>query len=336
MNNVLKFDRLTELKNSYAPGILISVLIGLAALYLSNNYGAPAMLMALLLGMAFNFVSEDKTYSQGLQFSAKTVLRIGVALLGIRITLSDVTSLGVTPIIIVCLAVSMTILFGIFLAKRMGFNTHFGLLTGGSVAICGASAAMAISAILPQNEDTKKNTLFTVIAVTTLSTVAMVVYPLVATSLGLDTTEIGFFLGGTIHDVAQVVGAGYSVSDEAGNLSTFVKLMRVATLVPVVLIASFLLMRNSKEGQGSKVQVPFFLIGFVMIFIVNSTGIIPAAQIEFLTALSSKLLLIAVAALGVRTSLKDVLTVGIKPILLVVTETLFIAALVLLCIFLTR
>ncbi len=336
LSNNAHVEQLANLKNTYAPGVLISVLVGLAALYLSNNYGAPAMLMALLLGMAFNFLSVEPAYAKGLEFTAKTVLRIGVALLGVRITLGDITALGVTPIITVCAAVGSTIAFGLFLAKRMGFNSHFGLLTGGSVAICGASAAMAISAILPQSEESKRNTLFTVIAVTTLSTVAMVLYPLIALALELNTTEIGFFLGGTIHDVAQVVGAGYSVSEEAGNLSTFVKLLRVATLVPVVLIASFFLMKHNASHQGNKVQLPFFLVGFVLIFIVNSTGVIPAAPLELLNALSSKLLLIAVAALGVRTSLKDVLTVGIKPILLVVMETLFIAAVILLCIFFTR
>lgn len=336
LSNHPYIEQLSSLKNTYSPGVLISVLVGLAALYLSSNYGAPAMLMALLLGMAFNFLSTEAAYVKGLEFTAKTVLRIGVALLGVRITLGEVTSLGLTPILTVCGAVAATILFGICLAKRMGFSTDFGLLTGGSVAICGASAAMAISAILPQSEETKRNTLFTVIAVTTLSTIAMVLYPLIAFALNLSTNEIGFFLGGTIHDVAQVVGAGYSVSEDAGNLSTFIKLLRVATLVPIVLIASFILFKSRAKQSENKVQLPLFLVGFVLLFAINSTGVIPLEQVEMLTALSSKLLLVAVAALGIRTSLKDVLTVGIKPILLVVMETLFIAAVILVCIFLTR
>jgi uncharacterized integral membrane protein (TIGR00698 family) len=336
VTDIVSIDKLKKLKKTYSTGILISLLIGFAALYLSSNYGAPAMLMALLLGMSFNFLSSDEVYSPGLEFCAKTVLRTGVALLGIRITVGEIASLGVTPILMVCLAVVMTILFGIFCAKKMGFTSEFGLLTGGSVAICGASAAMAISAILPQNEETKRNTLFAVIAVTTLSTISMVLYPLLAANLNLSINETGFFLGGTIHDVAQVVGAGYSVSEEAGDMSTFIKLIRVATLVPIVLIASIFLMKKSANKEGGKASIPFFLIGFVLIFLINSTGFIPTNTIETLTAVSSKMLLFAVAALGVRTSLKDVLTVGLKPIILVVIETLFIATVILLFIFMSR
>jgi uncharacterized integral membrane protein (TIGR00698 family) len=193
------------------PGVLMSVVVAIAAISLAAQYHTSAMLFALLLGMAMNFLSTEGACVQGIQFSASTLLRIGVALLGVRITFAQITALGVVPIAMVVLSVALTIGFGILLARLLGYRNRFGVLTGGAVAICGASAAMAIAAVMPASagDNVKERaTIFTVIGVSTLSTVAMVLYPIVVTALGLGHEQAGVFLGGTIHDVAQVVGAG--------------------------------------------------------------------------------------------------------------------------------
>lgn len=318
------------MKRLYFPGLCVAVTIGIAASFLSEHYGAPAMLMALLLGLALNFLGDNAHCATGIAFSAKTLLRLGVALLGLRITFNDLLTLGWGPLLMVCGAVLLTIGFGMVLARALGFKKRFGVLTGGSVAICGASAAMAISSVLPASEENKRDTLFTVISVTTLSTIAMVIYPLVAEWLGMTPQEAGLFLGGTIHDVAQVVGAGYSISGEVGDLSTFVKLTRVAMLVPIVLMIGVAIRRYTHEQGAARggVAIPGFLIGFVALFITNSLGLLPQIVVEPLSGSSSWLLLTAVAALGVRTSLKEIMKVGWLPVILVVCETLFIAALV--------
>ena len=132
-----------------------------------------------------------------------------------------------------------------------------GILTGGAVAICGASAALAISSILPKSGSRERDTIFTVIAVTTFSTIAMIVYPVIVTFIGLDDRAAGVFLGGTIHDVAQVVGAGYSISEEVGDLSTIIKLFRVSMLVPVVLLLTLMFRAKTTEARG------FFIPPFV-------------------------------------------------------------------------
>lgn len=329
---VNSISRFGGFKERYFPGLCVAVTIGIAATFLSQRYGAPAMLMGLLLGLAFNFLSEEPRVTPGIELAAKKLLRLGVALLGLRITFADVLTLGWSPLLMVCSAVLLTIGFGILMARMLGFNNRFGVLTGGAVAICGASAAMAISSVLPQNEQTKKDTLFTVISVTTLSTVAMVIYPMISHLLGLTPAETGLFLGSTIHDVAQVVGAGYSVSSEVGDLSTFVKLLRVAMLVPIVLVIGVVIRRSMAsrgESGGGGVYVPGFLTGFVALFTLNSLGWIPQLIVQPLADSASWLLLIAIAALGVRTSLKEIMTVGLKPVLLVVSETLFIVLLIL-------
>ena len=218
------------------PGLLVAVTVAMAASFLSVHYGAPVMLFALLLGMAFNFLSEEGRCVPGLQTASTQILQVGVALLGARITIEQVAELGLVPVATVFAAILLTIGFGILAARLLGLPKQLGILTGGSVGICGASAAMAMSTTLPKYQGSERDTIFTVVAVTTLSTVAMIAYPIIAVSLGLSHAQAGFFLGATIHDVAQVVGAGYSVSGQTGDVATIVKLARVAMLVPVILI----------------------------------------------------------------------------------------------------
>lgn len=324
------------------PGILMSVVVAIAAMSLAEHYHASAMLFALLLGMAMNFLSTEGQCVPGISFSASTLLRIGVALLGVRITLAQITALGVLPIAMVVLSVALTIALGILLARLLGYRNRFGVLTGGAVAICGASAAMAIAAVMPAHaEDNVKEraTIFTVIGVSTLSTVAMVLYPIIVTALGLTAEQAGVFLGGTIHDVAQVVGAGYSMSKETGDVATIVKLLRVAMLLPVILIITLSYRRHHVAGpSGTSMPpvVPWFVAAFALLVAINSAGLIPASIQHSLQTLSTWLLVISMSAIGMKAHLKDFATVGIKPILLMVSETVFLAILVIVFIFLAR
>lgn len=314
---------------TYFPGVVVSTTVAIAAMFLSEHYGAPVMLFALLLGMALNFLSETgSTTAAGIQFSSKTLLRLAVGLLGAQITIAQIMQLGIAPVIMVVAAVLLTIGFGVVAARAFGLSKEFGVLTAGSVAICGASAAMAISTVLPRGANHERDTVFTVVAVTTLSTVAMILYPILISVFGLDHTAIGIFLGGTIHDVAQVVGAGFSVSEETGNVSTFTKLLRVAMLLPVVFGLS-LLFRGGADPGRTKGTFPSFLILFAALVVLNSLGAIPAPVLEAIKTTSRWLLVIAIAALGVRTSIKQMLSVGGKAIGLMVAETLFLAGLVL-------
>ena len=236
------------------PGLAMSAVVAVAAMFLAEHYGAPVMLFALLLGMAINFLSEDARCKPGIEFVARQLLRWGVALLGLKITLDQVQSLGWYSVFMVVLAVSLTICLGIVMAKWMGFKPFFGLLSGGSVGICGASAAMAIAAAFPNHPQKDRATLFVVISVSTLSTVAMVLYPMLVRGLGLDPQQAGFFLGGTIHDVAQVVGAGYSMGQQTGDAATVVKLMRVAMLVPVIVVAAWMTRAHMPSQQAARLQ----------------------------------------------------------------------------------
>ena len=316
------------------PGLGIATITGMAAMFLSEHYNAPAMLFALLLGMAVSFLYQNDTpCACGIDFTASTLLRAGVVLLGLRIALGDLAVLGWQTALMLAGAIFTTIVLGVGLAKALGLQKRFGALTGGSVAICGASAALAISTILPKGENHERDTLLTVIGVTAMSTIAMVLYPIIAGQLGMTDTEAGIFLGGTIHDVAQVVGAGYSVSESAGDMATLTKLVRVAMLMPVVLIMMLVIKRfyqASTQAEGGEVpQMPLFLIGFIALMLLNSFVSLPEFVVEAGTQVSRFFLVVSITAIGMKSNLGKLAEVGMLPIVMIVVETLWIALLIL-------
>ncbi|MEL7981412.1 putative sulfate exporter family transporter [Vreelandella titanicae] len=328
------FVRLTHRIGNYRSigrGLLVCVTIALATTFIADHYGGPTLLYALLFGMSLHFLSEEGLCREGIEFAARTVLRLGVALLGARMTFEQVGELGIGPVLTVIGSVAIVILSGAVLARVMGLPRDLGFLTGGAVAICGASAALALSAVMPRHENSERNTILTVVGVTTLSTVAMVIYPLIAGVLELANTQAGIFLGGTIHDVAQVVGAGYMISEETGDVSTLVKLVRVAMLVPAVMVFMWLF-RASRQEEGSAAKVPMlpgFLVGFVVLVVINSLGLIPESVNGGMSTLSRWCLVTAIAALGIKTSFQKLAVVGWKPVILMTLETFLLLAIVL-------
>jgi len=314
------------------PGVLACVVVAAAAAFLSQHYGAPVMLFALLLGMAMNFLSDEGgPCIGGIEFTARTVLRIGVALLGLRITAAQIVALGWEPVAIVVVSVAVTIAVSMVAARLMGFQSLFGLMSGGATAICGASAALALAAALPSHPLKERATLFTVVGVSALSTLAMIAYPMLAQAIGLDARQAGVFLGGTIHDVAQVVGAGYSMSRETGDVATVVKLMRVAMLLPVIVFAVMYVRARDGAGAGGKRPplLPWFAVAFAVLVAVNSTGWLPKGLAEAGNDASRWCLIAAIAAIGMKTRLRELAGVGLKPVALMIGETVFLVALVL-------
>lgn len=304
----------------------LAIVIAAAATFISEHQGGPSLLYALLLGTALKSVTEGTASAPGIAFASRTVLRIGIALLGLKIGFQQVEALGLGSAALVMAGVACTIVFGMWLARRLGLRASQGLLTGGATAICGASAALAIGSLLPPNPMVERDTTFAVVAVTTLSTVAMVLYPPLLASVGAGDANAGFFIGATVHDVAQVVGAGYMISPEAGDIATVTKLFRVALLIPVTLVVAAL--GPTASSGTAQVRVPWFLALFVVLAAINSTGHIPQALITGAGTVSRWCLVTAIAAVGLKTSLGDFHAMGLRPLLLVVAETIFLAALI--------
>lgn len=315
----------------YWPGLLLASVIAIASTFISESRGGPTLLYALLLGMALQSVTVGGRAMPGVDFAARRVLRLGVALLGARITFEQVTTLGWRNVALVLAGVAVTIGFGFAVARRFGLSRRLGVLTGGATAICGASAAIAIASVLPRDERSERELIFTVAGVTALSTVAMIIYPVIVHWAGLDAHQTGVFLGGTIHDVAQVVGAGYSISPQAGDYAVLTKLLRVAMLAPVVMGVTVAVRRTMAAGDAEHHAplLPAFLVGFVALAIVSSLGYIPAQLSPVLNDVSRGCLVVAIAAVGLKTSLLEVKKVGPRALALLCAETVFLAVFVL-------
>ncbi len=327
-------SHLAQIK-AHVPGVLICTLIALSATFLSEHYGGPQLLYALLIGLSLHSLAQQDAHREGTQFCARTVLRFGVALLGIRITLDQVAHLGASVGLVLVAAVGLTIASGLVLARVFRRPAAHGLLSGGAVGICGASAALAISAVLPPNRENERFTLLAVVGVTVLSTLAMVLYPLLLNALPLSPQQSGIFLGGTIHDVAQVVAAGMLIGPEAGDAATVVKLFRVVLLLPVVVLIALGYRQWSKQSEACGTAaprpplVPGFLVGFLAMVLLASSGWVAAEVSSTVQSVSRWCLVVAIGAAGVKTSLGELAQLGWQPVLMLATETLVIAALVL-------
>tara|TARA_B110000438_G_scaffold293477_1_gene333396 strand:- start:916 stop:1902 length:987 start_codon:yes stop_codon:yes gene_type:complete len=310
-------------------GIALCSIIAIIATIIATRYQAPIILFALLLGLSLHSFYNHSTIQAGVNFCSRELLRLCVGLLGVRIAFADIVSLGITPPLIVMVSMVLTIIFGVLFARILGLSKVFGVLSGGAVAVCGVSAAAAISTVLPNDKSQEKYFAFTVIGITTFSTLSMIFYPIVASYLGFSDELAGVFIGGAIHDVAQVVGAGYSISPEAGDVATYIKLLRVALLMPIVMMVFFVFKeKNSKMSGGVSAFIPGFLIMFFVLAFLKNVGVLPPWLIDIIRSLSSYLLVIAIAAIGVKTSLKQVLSVGWRPVALMASETLFLAGLI--------
>eukprot|EP01035_Chromulina_nebulosa_P015345 gene15345-biopygen13095 len=193
---------------------------------------------------------------------------------------------------------------------------------------------MAIAAVLPRTnkQDAERDMVFAVFGVTMLSTLAMILYPVLAAALGLNEAVTGLFLGATIHDVAQVVGAGFSVSEPTGEMAVLVKLIRVTLLAPVVLVIALLYRRALPAETKRPPLIPLFVLVFLAFAIINSVVSLPQIVTDFAGGVSRWALLAAIAAVGVKTSLPNVMQVGRRAIGLLVAETLFLASLILLAV----
>lgn len=313
------------------PGVLLCVLIALAASFLGEHAGGPPLVYALGLGLALNFVAGHERVGAGLEVCARTALRIGVALLGARITVHQIAGLGMGTALAVAFAVAGTIALGIGLARAFGLSRDIGIVSGCSVGICGASAALAVAAALPPTKENAHFTLLAVIGVTILSTFAMVLYPLVASLAGLDPLQAGVFLGGSIHDVAQVVAAGLVLGPDAADTAAIVKLFRIALLAPIVMLVA-IVYRERLRSRGPRQKVPLlpgFMVGFLALVVLASTGVVPPGAADAAGTVSRWLLMVAIAAAGIKTHLGDLRRLGWRPLVMLAGETIFIAGFVL-------
>ena len=304
-----------------APGIMLSAIVAaigyVAAPYVARVIPIPSMVIALVVGIALNPLAARPAVQPGMNFCVKTLLRWAVALLGLRVGLGDIAALGAETAILVVIAMAATVASGFIFVRWSGQAPGFGALVAAGTAVCGASATLATSTVVPEYKGKKADIAFVVVAVNALATLTMLMYPPLCILLGFDAQTTGVMLGATIHDVAQVVGAGYAVSEPAGNTAVIVKLFRVFLLLPVVLGVGWYFTRMGMRHGAPHVPVPMFAIVFLLLCMVNSAVPLMPSMLPIYAPVKSVLvevstwgLLLAIGALGLGTSVKTIIGLG--------------------------
>ena len=289
----------------YAPGVLVAVVVAIAAFAIAARYAAPVMLFALLLGMVMSFLGEDARNTAGLRLVSSTGLKLGVALMGMRVSFEQLWDLGPTVFGLLIVGSATTILLGLAVGRAMGWPGPASLIASGAVAICGASAALALASVTSAFRGKEEHTLAVIMSATALSTLAMVSYPVLLGLAGFSHLQEGVILGASIHDVAQVVGAGFSVSETTGETAALAKMTRVAML-PVLL----LLVPTGGGGPVRSFRLPWFVTAFLVLMALNQVVTFPDELVEGVRTLSGALLVTAVAALGVVSAPRKMVRTG--------------------------
>ena len=309
-------------------GILLMALFACAAFYIGEVDMMKAisfspMIIGIILGMLYaNSLRNNlpETWTPGIVFCSKRILRIGIILYGFKLTFQDITAVGLPAIIIDAIVVIVTILLGVFVGRLLKMDRSIALLTACGSAICGAAAVMGVDgAIRPK----PYKTAVSVATVVIFGTLSMFLYPILyrAGIFDMPADQMGIFAGSTIHEVAHVVGAGNAMGPEISDSAIIVKMIRVMMLVPVLLVIAFFVARdveNREDGSGvkTKIQVPWFAIMFLLVICFNSLDLLPASVVSFITTLDPFLLTMAMTALGAETSIEKFKKAGFKPFLL--------------------
>jgi uncharacterized integral membrane protein (TIGR00698 family) len=310
----------------YGPGLLLAGVASLAAAWISEHYGAPKMLMGLLIGLAFNFVNADARLHPGLGFASKTLLRWGIVLAGLQVTLAQIGGLGWQSLLAIILIMAAVMGVGVAMARAFRLSPAYGALAGGAVAICGASAALALAAVLGEKRISQAQLTLVLVTIAAASALAMSLYPVAAHTLTLEDAQAGWLMGATIHDVAQALGAGYSISPEAGETATIVKLTRVTLLAPALLAVA--LFFPAEDGQKrAAIGIPWFVGGFLALGALNSFVALPAEVTQYARQATEACLLLAVTATGIRSPMHLLLGQGLRSAAPVIVSTLAALAL---------
>ncbi len=309
------------------PGLALTAAIAAAALTIRSITGWTALsplILSIILGMLIrNTMSLPRSVEPGIRFSLKRVLRAGIILLGLQVTAAQILSLGGAALVMVALTLATTFVAMRLTGRLMGVDRQLTDLIAAGTSVCGASAVIAANTVIRGKEE---HVAYAVACVTLFGSISMIAYPLLAAPLGLDERAYGLWSGATIHEVAQVVAASFQAGDVAGQFGTISKLARVVLLAPLVLTLALALRSTSSEGQRVSTPIPWFVLGFVAMMLVNSAISIPADMDQTIVTVTNILLSMALAAMGLQANIGKLRAEGWKPLALGAFGWIFIAA----------
>lgn len=319
------------------PGIAACAAIaGLAygARTLPGIHNFSPMIIAIALGILIrNTVGTHATLTVGIGFSMRRLLRLAIILLGVQLTFEQVAETGLRGVSVILVAVISTFVFTLAVGRLIGAEPRLTRLIAAGTSICGASAVAAANSVVDAHDE---DVAYAVACVTVFGSIAMFAYPLLQGILDLAPRDYGLWAGSSIHEIAQVVAATFTVGREAGDFGTVAKLTRVMTMAPMVFaMAAFLPSLGEAGSERPRAPLPWFVLGFIALVAVNSVVSIPDGLKAETSVVSTFLLTMALAAMGLETSVTKLKAKGLKPALTGALASLFIASLTLALIRLT-
>lgn len=307
---------------SYIKGIILSVAIGIIALFLSSL--APiisSMLIGLLLGIAIgNLIRLPEAYNKGIQYTSGKMLEFSLLFLAIGINFTHIAQIGASSFLWLSLSIIIVLAVSLIYTKRFAQNNSGTFLVGFGTAICGSSAIAAIS---PSITNEKKDVAISLAVVNIIGTIGMLVLPALLTYCDFSFLRSGFIIGGSLHSVANVAGAGFAVDDETARIAITIKLARVAMLSPAMILYSYFIRKDSVNNWKDHFKLPWYVWAFVGISIIASFIQIPADYIKQSETIGKIILTIAMAAIGLKVSFKTLVQSGKQAMLFGITLFIF-------------
>ncbi|MBE2276735.1 MAG: YeiH family putative sulfate export transporter [Rhodobacteraceae bacterium] len=310
------------------PGLVLTFCLAATATIGWRLLGQPALLGPLVLAMLGGIILGNAglvgaEFTPGARFAMRPVLRAGIVLLGFNLTLADLGGLGLGGLAMIVALVATTFLAVRWMGRLLGVSPQLRELIAAGTAICGASAVLGVNTVTKARDE---DVAYAVACVTIFGSIAMVLYPVLQGMLGFDEHAYGLWAGSSLHEVAQAVGAGFSVSDTAGETATVAKLGRVILLAPLILGLGFA--RSIGKGGEATVQViPWFVFGFLLAVVLNSVLPLPEDLISAFRQASSFMLAMALCAMGLETRVRRLFAEGLRPLVLGLFGSLLISAL---------
>ncbi|HEY3216799.1 MAG TPA: putative sulfate exporter family transporter [Candidatus Eisenbacteria bacterium] len=304
---------------AHLPGLIVAAALAAVALWaaelpwVKDRLHVSALLLVILLGMAWkSLVPLPESARLGIRLAQRPVLRWAVAGLGFRLSLAELWSIGAPALVVVTVSTLVALLFGWWVARRLGVGEKLGLLLGVGGAICGASAVIATDSVV-QGE--RRDAPLALGVITLLGTVGILLYPPIQRATGMSPFVYGVWDGASLHEMAQVVAAGFGVSEEAGRVATVVKLARICLLAPVVVTLGWMLRRRHRAAGAARVSpVPWFLMLFVLFAVANSTGWLTRPILDAVRRADLWLLCLGMAGVGLETGFSDLRAAGLRPV----------------------
>ncbi len=308
------------------PGIGITVALAIVSIFISkleiikSTVNFSPLIISIILGVLIgNIVKFPEIFKPGIIFSLKKILRLAIIFLGFRLTFQNVAEVGLEGLVVDTIMLVSTFLLGVWISRKIfGLDSQMSYLIASGSSICGASAVLATAPVVKAE---MHHAAMAVATVTVFGTTAMFIYPIVyKAGLLLDFNDLtyGIWTGATVHEVAQVVAAGFAVSVDAGNTATIAKLTRVMMLAPLLIVLSiFLAKKHATHGAGvtlRDIPIPWFVFGFIAMVGVNSLNVIPTNTVHYINVIDTFLLTVAMGAMGLETNINKVKGVGMKPI----------------------